>query len=201
MKDLVGSPELAEVYGRIYEVNARLLGDLRALMYGNPNRGQIERTLNSFLLYWPISYQIKATKWLLNIMYGKIGGVQTGGLGALALDRMQADHEKRMVEDPEYLRFFEEHQSLVFAAQMLVPITPWGIGTSLSPIWRNLFFPSARPVLNMGPVYTVTRFIPGVAGDLYPYLKDVPFVDEAYKAATGWQVPKEKARGFVPLAP
>lgn len=202
MKDLVDSPALAEVYGRIYEVNARLVGDIRAMMYGNPNRGQIERTLNSYLLYWPISYQIKATKWLLNIMYGKIGGVQTGGLGALTLDRLQADHMKRMAEDPEYVRFFEENQALVFAASMLIPMSPWQMGTGLSPLWRDLFFSTSKAVLAVGPVYTITRFIPGIAGDLYPYLKDVPFVDAAYKALTGWAAPKEKKpKGFVPLAP
>jgi len=201
-RDLVKTPELAEVYSRIYERNAQLLGDLRAMMYGNPNRGQIERTLNSFLLYWPISYQIKATKWLLNILYGKIGGVQTGGLGAVALDRMQADHEKRMTEDPEYIKFFEENQALVFAAQMIFPVTPAGIGVSLSPLWRDLFFPTSKAVLAVGPVYTITKFVPSMAGDLYPYLKDVPLVDVAYKAATGWAAPKEKkSTGFVPFPP
>jgi hypothetical protein len=199
-RDLVNMPEMAEIYGRIYDANQKLLGDLRAMMYGNPNRGQIERTLNSFLLYWPISYQIKASKWLVKILYGKIGGVQTGGLGALALDRMQADHEKRLAEDPEYVKFFEDNQALIFAAQMLVPMTPGSMGTSLSPVIRDLFFAGTKQVGSMGPVYTITKFVPSVAGDLYPYMKDMPFVDEAYRMATGWNPPKE-AEGFVPLAP
>jgi len=203
-RDLAKTPELAEVYSRIYDRNVELLGDLRALMYGNPNRGQIERALNSFLAYWPISYQIKASKWLLNIMYGKIGGVRTGGLGALTLDRMQADHERKLVEDPEYGRFFEENANLVFAAQMLFPMTPIGMGTSMSPLLRNIFFPeTAKGVLGIGPVYTVTRFLPSIAGDLYPYLKDVPFVDAAYKSMTGWLPPGtvKKQGGFTPPVP
>ena len=200
-RDLIGSPALAEVYGRIYQRNAELLGDLRALMYGNPNRGQIERTLNSFLLYWPISYQIKATKWLLNVMYGKIGGVQTGGLGAYAIDQMQADHERKLVEDPEYGAFFEEHQTLVFAAQMLLPMSPAGMSVGLSPLLRDIFFPeTSKGVLSIGPVYTITRFIPGLVGDLYPTFRDVPGADLAYKVTTGWQPPEEKkAKGFTPL--
>ncbi|MCJ7678784.1 MAG: XPC-binding domain-containing protein, partial [Anaerolineales bacterium] len=198
---LIDTPELAEVYSRIYDVNAKLLGDLRAMMYGNPNRGQIERTLNSFLLYWPISYQIKATKWLLNIMYGKIGGVQTGGLGAVALDRMQADHERKLVEDPEYAAFFEEHPTLVFAAQMLLPMSPASMSVGLSPLLRDIFFPeTARNPLSMGPIYTVTRFIPGIAGDLYPHLRDVPGADLAYKITTGRLPPKpKKAVAWPPL--
>jgi hypothetical protein len=190
---LIDAPELAEVYSRIYDRNAQLIGDIRALMYGNPNRGQIERTLNSFLLYWPISYQLKATRWLLNIMYGKIGGVQTGGLGAVTLDRMQADHERKLVEDPEYAKFFEENPTLVFAAQMILPMQPGGMSVGLAPLLRDIFFPeTAKGVLSIGPIYTVTRFVPGIAGDLYPYVKDVPFVDVAYKAATGWLPPKPK---------
>jgi len=191
-REIDAAPALTEVYGRIYDANVKLIGDLKAMMYGNPNRGQIERVANSFLLYWPISYQIKATKWLLNILYGKIGGIQTGGLGAVALDRVQAEHERRMAEDPEYSRFFEENQALVFAAQMMVPITPAGIGVSLSPIWRNLFFPTSKKVLEIGPVYTVNGFLPSVSGDLYQYLKDVPGASVAYKAATGWNPPKEE---------
>jgi hypothetical protein len=205
LRETAKTPELAEVYSRIYDRNVELLGNLRAMMYGNPSRSQVERTLNSFLLYWPISYQIKATRWLLNIMYGKIGGVQTGGLGAIALDRMQADHERKLVEDPEYAEFFEEHPTLVFAAQMLFPITPAGLSVGLSPVLRDIFFPeTSKSVLAMGPVYTITKFIPGILGDLYPDVKDIPVVGDVaglvYKAGTGWQPPKEKkATQFVPF--
>jgi hypothetical protein len=200
------TPALAEAYSRIYDANAKLLGDIRAMMYGNPNRSQVERTLNSFLLYWPISYQIKATKWLLNVMYGKIGGVQTGGLGAVALDRMQADHERKLVEDPEYGAFFEEHQTLVFAAQMLFPMTPAGMSVGLSPVLRDIFFPeTSKSILSMGPVYTITKFIPGILGDIYPSVKDIPVVGDVaglvYKAGTGWLPPKgeKKPLPFKPV--
>jgi hypothetical protein len=207
-KDLVNNPELAEVYSRIYDRNAQLVGDIRSMMYGNPNRGQVERVLNSYLAYWPISYQIKATKWLLNVMYGKIGGVRTGGLGALKVDELMAEHQRRLVEDPEYAAFFEEHPTLVFAAQMLFPMTPFGIGAGLSPIVRDIFFPeTAKNPLSIGPVYTITRFLPGVYGDLYPTLRDVPIVGEVadlgYKMTTGWQPPEEKkaALPYKPVTP
>ena len=197
-KDLVNNPELAEVYSRIYDRNVSLISDIRSMMYGNPNRGQVERVLNSYLLYWPISYQIKATKWLLGIMYGKIGGIRTGGLGAYGIDQMVADHERKLVEDPEYARFFEENPSLVFAAQMLLPMTPGGMSVGLSPVLRDIFFPeTAKNPLSIGPVYTITRFIPGIAGDLYPTLRDVPIVgavaELGYKMATGWDAPEEKS--------
>jgi hypothetical protein len=138
-------------------------------------------------------------------MYGKIGGVQTGGLGAYALDQMQADHERKLVEDPEYASFFEEYPTLVFAAQMLLPMTPAGMSVGLSPLLRDIFFPeTSKGVLSIGPVYTITKFIPGIAGDLYPTVKDIPVVGDVaglvYKAGTGWQPPKgEKSLPFKPV--
>jgi len=195
--ELIDSPQLAEVYSRIYDRNVALLDDIRSMMYGNPNRGQLERTFNSFLLFWPLSYQIKATKWLLNIMYGKIGGIQTGGLGAYAIDQVQALHERKLVEDPEYAKFFEDYPTLVFAAQMLIPMSPASMSVGLSPLLRNIFFPdTAKSVFAIGPIYTITRFVPGIAGDIYPAVKDIPVVGNVaelgYKVTTGWQPPKEK---------
>jgi hypothetical protein len=204
MKDLVNNPELEAVYGKLSEVNAQLLGDLRSVYYGNPARGQIERVLNNYLVYWPLSYQIKATKWLLNIMYGKIGGVQTGGLGALALDRMQADHERLLVEDPEYGAFFEKHPTLVFAAQMLVPITPNSLGVGLNPILRNTFFGGTKNAMEVGPIYSWTKLYPSLVGELYQDLKDVPGVSDVAAAAMrnlGRQPPAPKPAAKVPLAP
>lgn len=204
MKDLINNPELEAVYGKLSEVNAQLLGDLRSVYYGNPARGQIERVLNSYLLYWPLSYQIKATKWLLNIMYGKIGGVQTGGLGAIALDRMQADHERLLVEDPEYGAFFEKHPTLVFAAQMLVPITPNSLGVGLNPILRDVFFGGTKNAMEVGPIYSFTKLYPNLLGELYQDLKDVPGVSDVAAAAMrtmGRQPPAPKPAPKAPLAP
>jgi hypothetical protein len=198
MKELVKSPELVEVFGRIAEVNERLIGDLRSVFYGNPNRSQFERVLNNYLLYWPISYQIKATKWLLKIMYGEVGGIRTGGLGALALDRMQAEHEKRLLTDPEYGRWFEENQTLVFAAQMLLPMSPGQMSVSLSPPLRVLFFQDTKAIGEVGPVYTITKFLPSLAGDLYPTVYDAlgAGVADPIIRALGRKPPKQKASTF-----
>jgi hypothetical protein len=204
MKDLVNNPELGAVYGRIAEVNNELIGSLRETFYGNPNRGQVERVLNSYLLYWPLSYQIKATKWLVKILYGKVGGVQTGGLGALALDKMASDHEKRLVEDPEYADFFVKHPSLVFAAQMILPISPGSLGVGLNPILRDVFFGGSKNIMEIGPVYTFTKFLPNLAGELYQDIKDVPGIEPLAAAALrtmGRKPPADKptAAKFAPL--
>jgi hypothetical protein len=143
------------------------------VFYGNPNRSQFERVMNNYLLYWPISYQIKATKWLLRIMYGDAFGLKTRGLGALALDRMQAEHERRLAEEPEYGRWFEEHQTLVFAAQMLLPMSPGQMSVSLSPPLRALFFGDVKAIGEIGPVYTITKFLPRLYADLYPTVNDL----------------------------
>ncbi len=47
---------------------------------------------------------------------------------------------------PEYGEWFEKHQTLVFVAQMLVPITPSSMSVSLNSILRDVFFNSSKAV-------------------------------------------------------
>ena len=49
-------------------------------------------------------------------------------------------HQRLLATDPEYGEWFEKHETLVFVAQMLVPITPSSMGVSLNPILRDIFF-------------------------------------------------------------
>lgn len=189
-KEAFADPLLAEVYGRLEKVNAQLWQDVRATFFGNPSRSIAERTLNHYLLYWPISYQIKATKWLLRVMFDRAGGMPTNAAGAYAMDQLQGAHEELLVNDPEYAQFFDEHPSLLFAAQMLFPMTPGSIGVSLSPLTRAVFFDRSRNILEIGPVYTVTKFLPSIAGELYADFGQVPGVDILARAV-GIDTPDE----------
>lgn len=194
MAELAKSPELAECLSRIGEANKSLLDDIRGTFYGNPNRSQVERWLNHYLLYWPISYQIKATKWMLRIMYDRIGGLKTNALGAYALDQMAKEHMRLLSEDPDYAQFFADHSTLLFVAQMLIPITPTQVGISLSPPLRDLFFGYTKQVLDIGPIYTLSTLLPRMAGELYADLKDVPGMETLYRMAAGRNPPKEKPK-------
>ena len=193
---LAAEPAMAEVYARLNRVNQELWDDVKATFFGNPSRSNLERTLNSWLLYWPLSYQIKATKWLLRVMFDRMGGLPTNSYGAYSLDRIAADHNHLLATDPEYAQWIADHPTLIFAAQSLIPVSPFDMGLSLNPFLRNMFFPeTAKKVMEIGPVYTWSEFIPGIVGeaygDLWPSLHDVPGVGDAlnlaYKSLTGRQ--------------
>jgi hypothetical protein len=210
MEELADHPELAEVLGRIGQKNTELLDDIRATFYGNPNRSQVERWLNSYLLYWPISYQIKAVKWMLRIMFDRAGGLKTNAAGAYALDQLASLHMDLMENDPDYAKFFEDYSTLVFVAQMMVPMTPTQMGVSLSPPVRNVMAEAAgslpfltpdqqetwggyaKAILDVGPVYTFKTLVPQLGGELYPALKDVPGAGALYRMAVGRKPPKPK---------
>ena len=191
---LVGSPELAQVYAKLGEVNKNLWDDVRQTFYGNPDRSRAERFLNSYLLYWPLSYQIKSTKWFAKILFDRAGGIQTNALGAVLVDRMATTHQQLLATDPQYKDWFEKNKTLVFLAQMLFPVSFESTGVSMSPFLRDSFFGRSRAIWDIGPIYTATHVVPQVGKeiykDLYPTLKDVPGYSEIYSMATGKAPPK-----------
>jgi hypothetical protein len=191
MQQAVGDPVLAEMYGRLADVNAELWSSVRATFFGNPARSQVERALNHYLLYWPISYQIKATKWLARILFDRAGGLKTNAGGAVALDRLAQYHQELLETDPEYAEFFDENPTLVFVAQMMFPMTPGSIGVSLSPLTRDLFFGASKQITAVGPIYTATKLVPELMGELYRDFGQVPGVDPLYRALTGKKPPDE----------
>jgi hypothetical protein len=178
------TPALAEVYGRLGDANKNLWRDIRQTFYGNPDRSRAERMLNSYLLFWPLSYQVKAAKWLLGVMYDRAGGIKTNAIGAYALGQFAQDHQRLLATDPEYQQWFEKHKTLVFMAQMLAPITPDSMGVSLNPILRDVFFERTRAPWEVGPVYTaglIPKLANEVMTDLYPTLGDAPGFNEIYR--------------------
>jgi hypothetical protein len=76
-------------------------------------------------------------------------------------------------------------------------MSPAGMSVGLSPIIRDLFFPdTAKNALAMGPISTVKNFVPGIMGDIYPAVRDIPVAGDVagliYKSTTGWKPPGEK---------
>jgi hypothetical protein len=161
--------EIAPLLQRIAEVNQNTYDDIVKVLIGNVNRSRMERLLNSYWLYWPLSYQIKATRWLFDVMTRRMGGRQTNLGGAFMVERMHQLHLQQLQNNPEYAEELEKHPTLWFAAQMLFPITPLDIGVSLSRPARYVgswvgFWPeyakasnpgeAAVAILEMGPIYT-----------------------------------------------
>jgi hypothetical protein len=160
-----GDPRVVALYERLREVNNGLYDDLASLFYGQPDRSNIQRILNHPLLYWPLSYQIKATKWLARILFDKAFGVDTGFGGALVIQKVHDEHVARFQSDPEYQRWFAQHSSLLFIGQMLLPITPFDLGVSLSPFTRLALSAGntdaySRNLFGVGPGYTYFKLLP-----------------------------------------
>ena len=161
------NPHLSEIATRVGEVNKSVWEDIRHMAYGNMNRSRAERILNHPLLFWPLSYQIRATVWLADILFRRFGGKTTNALGAYELDNIMAAHNKAMAEDPGYRKLLDDHKTVLFVASMLLPITPDQIGVSLSPIMRDLLFDRSKSVFNIGPVYTAMTLLPRAVGELW----------------------------------
>jgi hypothetical protein len=154
---------------RLYELNEGTFQSIVTMFYGNANRSTLERVLNSYWLYWPISYQIKAGKWLYDVLTKGAFGGRTNLVGALRFDQLVDFHMDRLASDPEYAQHFEDYDDTWHAAQMFVPITPQGMGVSLNRLVRyagaaaELFDPyegvddplnAVIKTLEFGPLYT-----------------------------------------------
>lgn len=127
---------MAPLIERVADVNRKTWDDLQTMIHGNPSRSTIERLMNSWWLYWPISYQIKATKWLADIMLNGSFGHDNGALLAGKYALWQDQHKKNALHNPAYAALYAAQPSLWFAAQMLLPMSPEDIGVSLSRVSR-----------------------------------------------------------------
>ena len=202
------NPHLAEIATRVGEVNKSVWADVRETMYGRADRSRAERALNHPLMWWPLSYQIKATMWLGRLLFHDIGGIETHSLGAYELDKLMAAHNEAMTNDPNYSQALENHRTLLFIASMLLPITPDQISVSASPLLQVLVFNQPKNIAAVGPIYTVTNLLPKARGELwkdigsFQALHDTPLVGEGIRRTfntiapnsaewndTGWSVP------------
>jgi GNAT superfamily N-acetyltransferase len=121
-------PLLTKVWQRNHETYTSIVN----YFHGNNSRANWERVMNSYWLYWPLSYQLKATKWLFDVMTKGAFGYKTNLAGAAAFDQLMQMHKDRMAHDDAYAKIFVDHPVLWAVAQMLVPITPGDLGVSLS---------------------------------------------------------------------
>jgi len=166
---LFDTKEMAPIVQKLYERNDQVFRDVVGTFYGNTQRSNIERIMNSYWLYWPLSYQLKAGKWLFDVMTKQFGGRTTNFAGAWTWQRLYDHHLDQMQNNPEYARMLDENKDIWFAAQMIFPITPIDMGVSLSRIPRYVggalglwgeYNQASNPlsavaaVANMGPIYT-----------------------------------------------
>lgn len=120
----------------VVEAEKKSIERARKALFANPDRSVMERTFNSYLLYWPLSYQIKAGKALLEFMVSHGFGYKTNLVPAAAIADAGRWIEEKKQTDPDVKDFFKEHSQLLFMAQQLFPALPDETGTSLSPLIR-----------------------------------------------------------------
>ena len=122
--------EMSPLLQRLYELNESSYASHISVLRGNTSRSNLERILNSYWLYWPFSYQLKATRWLYNVLTDAAG---EGTLkNVVRLERLRQIHMDQFENNSEYAAMFENNPSLWRTAQMLLPITPGDIGVTLS---------------------------------------------------------------------
>jgi len=154
---------------KLYDRNRTIYQDAVSTFHGNTNRSNIERLMNSYFLYWPISYQLKATKWLFDVLTKQSVGRKTNLGGAWAIDHLYDEHIERMKRDESYQRLFIDNPALWFTASMLLPITPFDLGLGFSRASRYMLasvgvvddarfdengFTAAMRLFMIGPNYT-----------------------------------------------
>jgi hypothetical protein len=99
-------------------------------------------------------------------------GFETGAGGMTTMGIVWEQHKQALWEDPDYTRFLTENDNLLFVASMLLPVTPWDMGVSLSP-WTRVALAMAtnddpnsgyrRNIFTVGPGYTYFDLLPRMA--------------------------------------
>jgi len=196
-------PGLSQIAQTVGDANKRAWMDVRELFYGKADRSRVERILNSPLLYWPISYQLRAGKAFADILFTRAGGLQTGATGGLLLDRMMAIHNDAMANNPAYRKQLAENKTLLFAASMMLPMTWDQQGVSLSPLLRNLAFDRSKNVGVIGPIYTITSLVPNMATEVWRDMSSLPLMQQGSPIAepTSRALEAISGRTLRPVAP
>jgi hypothetical protein len=183
-------PVMGEIYGRLEQVQRQTLADIRKVIYGNPERSVFERVMNSYLLFWPISYTFKAAKWEMKVLFDSVGGLPTGAGGAYLFNQAYSAHLKAMKDDPAYANLIASNQTLLFVAQMMFPLNPTDpLSWSLSPVVKDAFFGGTKQLADIGPVYTYTHLLPQATTELYKQTSDLPVWGQVYPMVTGYKEP------------
>jgi hypothetical protein len=127
-----GDELFSEFLDRLYLAHQKNYKDIVHTFHGNVNRANLERLANSPLLWWPLSYQLKAGKWLIDLMTNRALGAQTDLLGAWTLDNLLKNHTTLYERDRNYRDMFDDHPALWRSVSMFLPITPFDMGVFMA---------------------------------------------------------------------
>jgi hypothetical protein len=105
---------------------------IQHILHGNVNRNNMERFLNSPLLYWPLSYQLKAGKWVFDLLTDRFLGAKTDLLGMGYLNYAIQRHDQLMESNKTYQGIFMNHPQLWQTMTMMLPMTPFDMGVFMA---------------------------------------------------------------------
>lgn len=125
--------QMTPFVNRIAEKYRGLADDVVDLYVGRMRRSTVERVMDNFWLFWPMSYIIKATTWLASIMFKRVGGVNMGAGGAYLYTEYRDRFLRAVENDPDMQAWLEENRDFMFLFEMLFPLTPESIGISMNP--------------------------------------------------------------------
>ena len=123
---------LGPVLQRLYEINDKNFRSVVGVLEGNNSRTNTERVLNSYFLYWPLTYQLKAGKWLYDALTERAFGRKTNFAGAYTYAHLLETHKELVRTDEEYRKMFDDNPDIWFAAQMIFPVMPFDLGVALN---------------------------------------------------------------------
>lgn len=176
---------------RLHEVNQATWDGIVRTVRGNPSRSVGERLLNSYWLYWPISYQLKAAHWLYDMATNKMFGANTNLGGAWLLSHMLDTHERLIAQDEGYAKLWADNPTSWFVLSMLMPVTPFDIGVSLNPIVRKGLemegvFPERKNTPNdpIQLIHDAAKFGPILTYDLWGQIQREPWYKNVFGGGT-----------------
>lgn len=185
--------ESALIVQRVTDANQALYDDLVKTYLGNPNRTTIERVLNSYWLFWPLSYQLKASKWLVRAMTQQAFGRDTNALGLYQYGQLREYFTDQLINNEEFALQFDGQEHLWQTAAMFFPITPEDVGVSMSrpvrtfgsmffPGWFEPTFGTRDPIAGLaytfeiGPLYTA-RLLRSMSATIFPEGTDLSIIE------------------------
>lgn len=121
-----------EFLENLWKQHEDIYRDIMHIFHGNVNRTNLERFLNSPLLWWPLSYQLKAGKWVFDMLTDRFAGVQSDLLGAGYLSYAVQRHNQLMESNDTYQGIWMDHPALWRAMSMAVPMTPFDMGVYMA---------------------------------------------------------------------
>jgi hypothetical protein len=169
---------------RLYDMNQESYNNMLALVRGNPNRTNIEKIINNYFLYWPASYMIKATKWMMTTLMTHNG--ELSGVNVVRAEQFAEAHYRAIADNPDYRAMYEDNPAAWRLATMFLPVSPIlsEIGASLGRPTRYLggaigVFPKYRASEDPGVFFeSVTSYGIGYTSEILQEVYDELTADQ-----------------------